>query len=53
MAGRFSAVEGMGVTGAGFWRDRPVFITGATGLRDVRLLDSLWQDGSAPWKVWA
>lgn len=21
-------------------------------LRDVRLLDSLWADGSAPWKVW-
>lgn len=22
-------------------------------LRDVRLLESLWQDGSAPWKVWS
>ncbi|NES98347.1 MAG: glucose-1-phosphate cytidylyltransferase, partial [Desertifilum sp. SIO1I2] len=21
-------------------------------LRDVRLLESLWQEGKAPWKVW-
>ena len=21
-------------------------------LRDVRLLEGLWADGSAPWKVW-
>jgi CDP-glucose 4,6-dehydratase len=31
VAGRLGAVEGVEVT-ASFWRDRPVFVTGATGL---------------------
>ena len=29
----------------GFWQ-------GMDTLRDVRLLESLWQEGNAPWKVW-
>jgi CDP-glucose 4,6-dehydratase len=41
-------VEDLGVTGAGFWRDRPVLVTGATGLLGSWVVRRLIAGGAQP-----
>ena len=46
MAERDGAVEGMGVSGLPFWRDRPTLVTGGTGLLGSWLIRRLSDDGA-------
>jgi CDP-glucose 4,6-dehydratase len=46
VAERLSALEGMDVTGADFWRHRPTLVTGATGLLGSWLTRRLADEGA-------